>query len=73
MRAFKGQAKLSLRPDMLWCAPQIRAKGYIAFLLSLPLFTPCLKGVGGEERKKTEEKRDREREGVMNRLPAFSF
>lgn len=58
MRAFKGQAKPRLRPDMFWCAPQIRAKGYIGFFLSLSLFSSCLKGVGGSKREKTEEERE---------------
>lgn len=63
MRAFKGQAKLRLKPQMLWCAPQIRAKRLYCFSSASPFVLLCLKGVGGRERKNTvrnEEERDAE-------------
>ncbi len=62
MRAFKGQAKPRLRPDMLWCAAQIRAKRLYCFS-SVSLFVLlCLKGVGGREENDREKKYERERE-----------
>lgn len=53
---------------MLWCAPQIRAKRLYCFSSASPFVLLCLKGVGGREGKKTEEKvgereRGRERQG----------
>ncbi len=68
MRAFKGQAKPRLRPDMLWCAAQIRAKRLYCFS-SVSLFVLlCLKGVGGrEENDREKSTREREREREMER------
>lgn len=45
---------------MFWCARQIRAKGYIAFLLSVPLFSSRLEGVGGRQPAETDADRARE-------------
>lgn len=62
MRAFKGQAKPCLRPDMLWCAPQIRAKRLYCFSSVSPFVLPCLKGVGGRQENETDKSiRERER------------
>lgn len=61
MSFFKGRAKLCLRPDMLWCAPQIRAKRLYCFSSASPFVLLCLRGTG-------VRKRDRERERNTDRF-----
>ena len=68
MRAFKGQAKLRLRPDMLWCAPQIRAKRLYCFSSVSPLCSPVFREWEEDRLKRKKlgikkgSERDRERE-----------